>query len=89
MSKDRWVLVQDDGTIILREENDGWQYLRHGPEALDRVVTLDELRRGYSERLLRQATVGLAQAARRSATRLAQLEQRVTALEQALVQLKA
>ena len=22
MSKDRWVLVQDDGTIILREEND-------------------------------------------------------------------
>jgi hypothetical protein len=63
--------------------------LRHGPEAVDRAVTLDELRRGYSERLLRQATVGLAQAARQSATRLAQLEQRVTALEHALVQLKA
>ena len=31
MSTDRWVFVQDDGTIILREENDGWQYLRHGP----------------------------------------------------------
>ena len=63
MSVDRWVFVQDDGTIILREESDGWQYLRHGPEAVDRVVTLDELRRGYSERLLRQATDGLAQAA--------------------------
>ena len=46
MSVDRWVFVQDDGTIILREENDDWQYLRHGPEAVDRVVTLDELRRG-------------------------------------------
>jgi hypothetical protein len=27
MSGDRWVFVQDDGTIILREENDGWLYL--------------------------------------------------------------
>ena len=31
MSADRWVFAQDDGTIILREENDGWQYLCHGP----------------------------------------------------------
>jgi hypothetical protein len=89
MSVDRWVFVQDDGTIILREENDGWQYLRHGPEAVDRVVTLDELRHGYSERLLRQAMDGLAQVGQRNATRLVQLEQRVMALEQALVQLKA
>jgi hypothetical protein len=42
MSKDRWVFVQDDGTIILREENDGWQYLRHGPEAVDRVVNIGD-----------------------------------------------
>jgi hypothetical protein len=41
---ERWVYVRDDGTIILHEENDGWTFLRRGPEAHEEIVTLDDLR---------------------------------------------
>jgi hypothetical protein len=32
-----------DGKLYLHVENDGWAFLRHGPEASEQEVTLDEL----------------------------------------------
>ena len=42
MGMDRSVSVEG-GRIILSEENDGATYLRRGPEATERVVSLGEL----------------------------------------------
>jgi hypothetical protein len=51
MSTDRYVIVRDDGTIILHEENDGCAFLRHGPQATERPITLEELLRTYPTQL--------------------------------------
>jgi len=56
MSMERWVFVRD-GKLYLHEENDGPTYLRRGPEASEREITLDELARrhtwqGAAEKLL-------------------------------------
>ena len=49
MSIDRFVYVKDDGSIILHEENDGYQYMRHGPQAVECTVTFDELKHNYPD----------------------------------------
>jgi hypothetical protein len=33
-----------DGKIILRSENDGWTFVNRGPKAVDREVTLEEVK---------------------------------------------
>jgi hypothetical protein len=43
-STESWVLIRDDGTIILHTENDGWTYLRRGPEAVEKTVSLEWLK---------------------------------------------
>jgi hypothetical protein len=43
MSSERWVIIKDDGTLVLHTENDDWAFLRHGPEARETPITLDEL----------------------------------------------
>jgi hypothetical protein len=61
MSSERWVRVEDDGTIILHVENDGWTFLRRGAEETERVITLEELKKTYGshhyEDALRQLAV--------------------------------
>ena len=47
MSTDVWFFVNDLGQIIKRTENDGWAFLRHGPEAEDEVVTEDYVKQKY------------------------------------------
>lgn len=44
MSTDKWVVVKDDKTIWLRQENDGPGYLRKGPEVTYRQTSLAELK---------------------------------------------
>jgi hypothetical protein len=41
MSVERWVWMTEDGQLILRTENDGWTFLRRGPEPVDREVYLE------------------------------------------------
>lgn len=41
---ERWVIVNEDGSLILHSENDGWAYMKKGPEATDEPVTLEELK---------------------------------------------
>jgi hypothetical protein len=40
---EQWIIVRADGTLILHTENDGPTFLRRGPEAIEQVVTLEEL----------------------------------------------
>ena len=51
MSSERWIRGEDDGTIIYHIENDGWRYLRHGPEEVERPLTPEEAIRDYPEKL--------------------------------------
>jgi len=50
MAMERWTYISDDGQIVLHEENDGWTFLRRGAEAVETIVTLDELKWGYPGR---------------------------------------
>lgn len=47
MADDRTLWVAKDGTITLRIENDGWAYMRRGAEAIEQVITAEELRLRY------------------------------------------
>lgn len=60
MSTERWIRVEEDGTIILHEENDGWTFVRRGAEASERVVTLDYLKKTYSSHHYEEALRQLA-----------------------------
>jgi hypothetical protein len=40
---ENWIIVRPDGTLVLHTENDGMQFMRRGPEAIEQVVTLEEL----------------------------------------------
>ena len=51
-----------DGKVFLRTENDGWAFLRHGPEAEDEEVTLEYVRdhpqfKGDYERVASQLNI--------------------------------
>jgi hypothetical protein len=43
---ERWAFVKD-GRIYLHQENDGWTFLRRGPEAVDKEISLGELASRY------------------------------------------
>jgi hypothetical protein len=44
VATDRWIVGRTpDGRYVVREENDGWAYLRKGPEAHDTLLTREEL----------------------------------------------
>jgi hypothetical protein len=60
MSTERWVIVKEDGTILLHEENDGWTFMRRGAEATERVIALEELKKSYSPRHYEDALRQLA-----------------------------
>ena len=47
MAIERWVRIEADGRLILHEENDGIAFLRRGPEAHEREITLQELQTRY------------------------------------------
>jgi hypothetical protein len=51
MSSDRWIRVEEDGTIILHSENEVWTYLRHGPEAVEEPLTPEQAIRDHPEKL--------------------------------------
>jgi hypothetical protein len=51
MSSERWLRIEDDGTIILHSENDGWTFLRRGPEAVEEPLTPEKAIRDYPEKL--------------------------------------
>ena len=53
MSSERWIRVEEDGTVILHSENDGWAYLRHGPEAVEEPLTPEKAIRDHPEKLAR------------------------------------
>jgi hypothetical protein len=46
MSRERWVYLKD-GQLMMHEENDGWSFLKQGPQSGDWPVTLDEVRSQY------------------------------------------
>lgn len=43
--REKWVVVTDDGALLLHSENQGIAFLDHGAEALEEPVTLDELKK--------------------------------------------
>jgi hypothetical protein len=47
MAVERWLRIEADGRLILHEENDGVVFLRRGPEATEREITLQELQSRY------------------------------------------
>lgn len=50
MSTERWFNVM----VEVTEENDGWTFLRKGPEARSKVLSLDEALRTYGSARIRQ-----------------------------------
>jgi hypothetical protein len=46
MARERWVYVKD-GQLMMHEENDGWSFLKQGPQASDWPITLEEVRLTY------------------------------------------
>jgi hypothetical protein len=44
---ERWCFFNDDGSVTLHVENDGWRFLKRGAEAVETVMTLDELKERY------------------------------------------
>jgi hypothetical protein len=52
MAMDRWLEIEDD-KIILFEENDGWTYLKRGPERTQSQVYLIKLRESTYNKELR------------------------------------
>jgi len=46
MARERWVYVKD-GQLMMHEENDGWSFLKQGPQSADWPVTLEEVRQQY------------------------------------------
>jgi hypothetical protein len=48
-AKDVWFFVREDGVIIKRIENDGWAYLRDGPQATDTIVTVEYVKTYYPD----------------------------------------
>jgi hypothetical protein len=41
-STETWLQVNDDGTVLYREENSGLRMLRRGVEPRERVMTVEE-----------------------------------------------
>lgn len=60
---ERWIIVKPDGSLILHEENDGAVFLRKGPQASEKIITLDEV---PQHRLKEVAADALAQLAKQS-----------------------
>jgi hypothetical protein len=48
-SMEHWVKVNEDGSLSLHEETDGWYAVRHGIEKLDTPITLEEVRLSYPD----------------------------------------
>ena len=44
---DTWVEVQETGKILVHTENDGWRFMRLGPEHRSREISLDEVKQIY------------------------------------------
>lgn len=40
-----WLVVYKDGRVKHHVENDGWAYMRHGPEAEEKFLTAEEVRK--------------------------------------------
>jgi hypothetical protein len=59
-SPDRWLTINDDGSITLHEENDGWTFINRGAERHDTPVTLDYLKQ-YHPDLYRSACTRLVE----------------------------
>ncbi len=58
MAYDRYVRVTEDGRIFYCVENDGWSYLRRGPELRETETTLEELKQNHP-RLYENALIEL------------------------------
>jgi hypothetical protein len=46
-AREYWIVVEPDGRLRLHAENDGWTYLRKGPQAADIYITEAELKATY------------------------------------------
>jgi hypothetical protein len=44
---ERWVYVNDEGKLVLHTENDGHSFLRHGSQAHESPITLDEVKNRF------------------------------------------
>lgn len=44
---DRWYGLNEKGELIEHVENDGWDYVRHGSQAVESPATLDEVMNRY------------------------------------------
>ena len=60
---EQWIVVHDDGRIILHTENDGCAFLRHGAKPTEEALTLEQvaaLDTGYPPRdLVRRVRAAL------------------------------
>jgi hypothetical protein len=59
-----WLVVHDDGRIVYHSENDGYAFLRHGAQAIDEEISLEDVadleRRHWKKGLVQQVEAALA-----------------------------
>jgi len=46
-ARDKWISVTDEGKILLKSENDGWAFMRKGPQATEEEITLETVKNYY------------------------------------------
>jgi hypothetical protein len=47
MADDVWFYVDDHGRIVKCVENDGWTFLRNGPQRVETYVTVEYVKQHY------------------------------------------
>jgi hypothetical protein len=47
-ARERW-FVERDGILYLHEENDGWTFMRKGPQAVECPISPEEAERCYPD----------------------------------------
>jgi hypothetical protein len=83
MSSEHWIIVNNDGTLTMHTENDGWTFLRHGAEAVEYEVIINLEKKSFerpggtfalwSETCFFQAITGLLEKGFLSPERAAEL----------------
>ena len=46
LSREKWIAVEK-GKIFLKTENEGWTYMRKGPQGAEEEITLETVQRYY------------------------------------------
>lgn len=48
-SEERWLWVQDDGTLLYETENSGWTLQKNGIDKREKVMTAEDAKRAWPQ----------------------------------------